>query len=144
LEMGSLRARSAPLAEWMAAAGHNFSIAREAFLEAGGFDGNISINEHRELALRLCRGGARVVVAEGAISVHITHREGWRDPLTGEDHWEEAFGRRHPFETELMLRLWRSLAGDRTLDPAARLMTLEEVDALLRTRGPAASSVEPA
>jgi|CZKU01.1.fsa_nt_gi glycosyltransferase involved in cell wall biosynthesis len=144
LEMGSLRARSAPLAEWMAAAGHNFSIAREAFLEAGGFDRDISINEHRELALRLCRRGARVVVVEGAVSVHLTHREGWRDPLTGEDRWEEAFARRHPLETELMLRLWRSLAGDATLEPAQRLMTLEEVDALLRPRPHVAAALEPA
>jgi GT2 family glycosyltransferase len=134
LEMGALRARSAPRAEWMAAAGHNFSVPREAFARAGGFDEEISINEHRELALRLCRRGARVVVAEGAVSLHLTHREGWRDPLTGEDGWEKAFARRHPFETELMLRFWRSLASDRSIDPADRLMTLEEVDALLQRR----------
>jgi GT2 family glycosyltransferase len=144
LEMGSLRARSAPRAEWMAAAGHNFSVPRDAFVEMGGFDGDISINEHRELALRMCRRGARVVVAEGAISVHITHREGWRDPLTGEDHWEEAFARRHPFETEVMLRFWRSLAGDQTLNPADRLMTLEEADTLLGSRASSEDSVEHA
>lgn len=134
LEMGALRARSAPLAEWMAAAGHNFSVPRAAFASEGGFDEGISINEHRELALRLCRRGARVVPVEGAVSVHITHREGWRDPLAGEDHWEEAFAKRHPFETELMVRFWRSLAGDPNVSPAERVMTLEEVDAVLGQR----------
>ncbi len=70
LEMGALRARSVPHAQWMAAAGHNFSIPTAPFLAAGGFPLDISINEHRELALRLCRDGAKVVVVEGAISLH--------------------------------------------------------------------------
>ncbi len=30
---------------------------------------------------------------------HLTHREGYRDPMKGEDGWEQAFARRHPFET---------------------------------------------
>jgi len=134
LEMRALRLRSAPLAEWMAAAGHNFSFPREAFLAAGGFDPAISINEHRDLALRLCRGGARVVAVDGAVSLHLTHREGWRDPLAGEDGWEEAFARRHPHETAVMLRFWRNLAGQQ--DPAGRELSLEDVDATLRRGGP--------
>jgi len=134
LEMGALRGRSAPHAEWMAAAGHNFSIPRASFLAAGGFDQDISINEHRELALRLCRCGARVVVVEGAVSIHITHREGYRDPLTGEDGWEQAFARRHPLETQIMMRFWRSLAADCSIDPAERVTSLERADELLRPR----------
>jgi glycosyltransferase involved in cell wall biosynthesis len=140
LEMGALRARSAPLAQWMAAAGHNFSIPRAAFIDAGGFDPAISINEHRELALRLCRDGARVVVVEGAISLHLTHREGYRDPLSGEDGWEQAFARRHPFETELMLRFWRSLATQSEVPAHERVATLEDVDALLRARASTATA----
>lgn len=132
LEMRALRDRSAPLAEWMAAAGHNFSIPRAPFAAAGGFDDAISINEHRELALRLCRLGARVVAVDDAVSLHLTHREGWRDPLAGEDGWQVAFARRHPFEAEVMVRFWRSLASDATLAPADRLSSLEEVDAVLR------------
>ena len=132
LEMGALRRRSAPRAEWMAAAGHNFSIPRASFMKAAGFDADISINEHRELALRLCREGARVVAVDDAISVHLTHREGWRDPLLGEDEWERAFARRHPFETALMLRFWRTLAGDPALPEVERLATLEQVDEELR------------
>jgi len=138
IEMSALRAGSAPLAQWMAAAGHNFSIPREPFIAAGGFDAEISINEHRELALRLCRSGMRVVVVEGAISLHLTHREGYRDPLTGEDGWEQAFARRHPLETGIMMRFWRSLAADCDLDPAERVTTLEGVDALLRAPAAAA------
>lgn len=134
LEMRSLRAGTAPLAQWLAASGHNFSIPTEAFRLAGGFRPDISLNEHRELALRLCRSGTRIVVVEGAISVHLTHREGYRDPLAGEDDWEEAFARRHPLETQLMVRFWRTLAGDDTLDPADRIDTLERVDQLLRQR----------
>lgn len=134
LEVSALRARSAPLAQWMAAAGHNFSVPRAAFATVGGFNEDISLNEHRELALRLCRRGARLVVVEGAISIHITHREGWRDPLAGEDRWREVFARYYSFETQVMLRFWRSLAGDRTLAPAERVMSLEAADALLRQR----------
>jgi hypothetical protein len=139
LEMSALRARSVPHAQWMAASGHNFSIPTATFLAAGGFPLDISINEHRELALRLCRAGAKVVVVEDAISLHLTHREGYRDPMKGEDGWEQAFARLHPLETQLMMRFWRSLAGDPGLDPAERLPTLESVEALLQPAGGAAA-----
>lgn len=132
LEMGALRRGSAPAAEWMAAAGHNFSVPRGAFDAEGGFDEAISINEHRDLALRLARRGLRLVAVDGATSLHVTHREGWRDPLAGEDGWQEAFARRHPRETEVMVRFWRSLANDPAIAPADRLRSLEEVDAALR------------
>jgi hypothetical protein len=72
-----------------------------------------------------------VVVVEGALSLHLTHREGYRDPLTGEDGWEQAFARLHPRETDVMMRFWRSLAAESTVDPAQRISTLEAVDALL-------------
>jgi len=106
LEMGALRAQSIPNAQWIAASGHNFSIPRESFQAAGGFDTAI-------------------------VSLHLTHREGYRNPLTGEDGWEQAFARRHPFETQIMMRLWRTLADDATLDPAERVTTLEYADELL-------------
>ena len=134
LEMGALRAGSVPHANWMAASGHNFSIPRRQFLDAGGFPLDISINEHRELALRRCRDGAREEPVEGAISLHLTHREGYRDPMKGEDDWEQAFARRHPLEIQLMMRFWRTLGGDPALAPEERLPTLESVDALLAAR----------
>ena len=135
LEMRALRSGAVPRTQWMAASGHNFSIPSELFARSGGFAMDISINEHRELALRLCREGARVVVAEDAISLHLTHREGYRDPLKGEDNWEQAFARRHPRETELMVRLWRSLAGDPSLAEHEKVNSLEEVEALLQATG---------
>ena len=134
LEMSALRAHSAPHAEWLAAAGHNFSIPRESFAASGGFAADISLNEHRELALRLCRARARLVVVDDAVSLHLTHREGYRNPLTGEDGWEQAFARRHPFETQIMMRFWRTLADDATLAPADRVATLEQADEIFRTR----------
>ena len=134
LEMGALRAGAIPLSNWMAASGHNFSIPRQAFLDAGGFPLDISINEHRELALRLCRSGMRVVPVEGAVSLHLTHREGYRDPMVGEDGWEQAFAKRHPFETQLMMRFWGSIAADTKLPADQQLPTLEAVEALLRER----------
>lgn len=142
LEMRALRDRSAPRAEWMAAAGHNFSVPREAFARAGGFDEAISINEHRDLALRLARGGARVVAVDGAVSLHLTHREGWRDPLAGEDGWQAAFARRHPLETEVMVRLWRTLAADPGLASADRVASLEEADAILRAAADGAARAD--
>jgi hypothetical protein len=79
-----------------------------------------------------------VVVVEDAISLHLTHREGYRDPMKGEDNWEQEFARLHPVETQLMMRFWRSLAGDPGLDPAERLPTLESVEQLLAAGGNAA------
>lgn len=140
LEMGSLRAGTIPLANWMAASGHNFSIPRQPFIGAGGFPLDISINEHRELALRLCRDGARVVPVEGAISLHLTHREGYRDPMKGEDDWQQAFARRHPYEIGLMMRFWRTLGCDPSLAEVDRLPTLESVDALLSAHAARAAS----
>jgi glycosyltransferase involved in cell wall biosynthesis len=132
LEMSALRARSAPHVEWMAAAGHNFSVPRAAFEDVGGFNEEVSLNEHRELALRMSRRGARVLAVEGAISIHITHREGWRDPLATDDGWQTVFGRHHPLETQVLLQFWRSLAADCSIAPGERVMTLEAADALLR------------
>ena len=134
LEMSALRARSTPYAEWMAAAGHNFSVPRALFEDVGGFNEEVSLNEHRELALRMCRRGARVRSVEGAISIHITHREGWRDPLATDDGWQTVFARHHPLETQVLLRFWRSLAADRSIAPGERVLTLEAADALLRQR----------
>jgi len=71
-------------------------------------------------------------VVDGAVSLHLTHREGYRDPLAGEDDWEQAFARRHPFETQIMLRFWRTLAGDGRVAAALQVRTLEQADELLR------------
>ena len=133
LEMGALERSSAPRAAWMAASGHNFSIPRARFLAADGFDERISINEHRELALRLCREGMSLAAVPEAISLHVTHREGWRDPLGEDGSWLTAFASRHPREASLMVRFWRTLARDAALAEAERLSSLEEIDRLLES-----------
>jgi hypothetical protein len=89
--------------------------------------------------------GARLVVVEGAISIHITHRAGWRDPLAGDDDWQAIFARHHPLETQVMLQFWRSLAADRSIAPAERVMTLEAANTLLcQHRGAEAPAPRPA
>jgi hypothetical protein len=52
--------------------------------------------------------------------------------LTGEDGWEQVFARRHPLETQIMMRFWRSLAADSSIDADERVTTLERADELLR------------
>ena len=80
---------------WAAASGSNSSVRRERFHAVGGFEPEMDINEHRELAYRLCGQGARMAPVPGARSYHLTHRVGWRDPLE-DAAWERAFRRRHP------------------------------------------------
>lgn len=111
IEMAALRTPAAPDRLWAAASGSNLSIRRDHFLAAGGFDADIDINEHRELAYRLVAAGAEVVPVEGARTYHMTHRSGWRDPLA-DAGWEQAFRRRHPeAPLDALKGFWRSLAG---------------------------------
>ena len=112
MEMAALRERPDCPALWAAASGSNQSVARAAFLAAGGFDPDLAINEHRELALRLCSAGLRMAAAEGARTYHLIHRTGWRDPLSEPD-WEERFYRAHLIpEVPLLSVLWRSLSSE--------------------------------
>lgn len=113
---------------WAAAAGANQSVRRAMFLEAGGFHPELSINEHRELALRLCRRGARMAGTTGR-SYHMIHRSGWRDPLQ-ERNWEDVFFAAHPTaEVALMPVLWASL-GDPSVPEAAHIHSLPELEAV--------------
>jgi hypothetical protein len=80
---------------WMAASGHNFSVQRTDFEAVGGLDERLLINAHRELALRLLQKGIRLVLVDGARTYHLTHRIGWRDPLT-DTSWERVMYARHP------------------------------------------------
>ena len=112
IEMEALRHRPESLRLWAAASGSNLSVRRERFLAVGGLDPALNINEHRELALRLCAGGARMVPAEGARSYHLTHRTGWRDPLE-DAGWEQIFRRRHPeAPIDALKRLWLNVFED--------------------------------
>jgi len=98
---------------WAAASGSNFSIPRALFLAARGFDPEMDINEHRELAYRLCRAGARMLRAGGARSYHLTHRERWRDPLF-ERAWQDRFAALHPdAPLEGLVAYWSGFAAGR-------------------------------
>jgi glycosyltransferase involved in cell wall biosynthesis len=127
LEMEALTAAPNCGVLWAAASGSNQSLRRTAFLDIGGFHPDLSINEHRELALRLSLRGFRMV-ATTARTYHLIHRSGWRDPLQ-EKHWEEVFFNAHPrAEVALMPILWASI-GDNSLPEAARIHSLPELEA---------------
>ncbi len=114
---------------WAAACGANLSMCRVAFLEAGGFDDAVDINEHRELALRLCQAGARMIFVEGACAYHLTHRSGWRDPLR-DTRWEEAFYRAHPLPAVKLLSVfWACIGTKHCIPPEAQINSLPELEA---------------
>lgn len=126
LEMEALRAEVDCGVLWAAASGANQSVPKAAFQAAGGFHPSISINEHRELALRLCQAGL-AMAATTARSYHMTHRSGWRDPL--EDlEWEDIFYNAHPrAEVALLPLFWQSLSDGSAIPEYARIMSLAEL-----------------
>jgi glycosyltransferase involved in cell wall biosynthesis len=127
LEMEALTTAPDCKVLWAAASGSNQSLHRAAFLDAGGFHPDLSINEHRELALRLSRSGCRMA-GTPARTYHMIHRSGWRDPLQ-EKGWEDIFFAAHPTaEVALMPILWASL-GDNSVPEAARIHSLPELEA---------------
>jgi len=126
LEMAALREATDCDVLWAAASGSNQSLSRDAFLQSGGFHPDISINEHRELALRLCRSGLKMQ-ATAARSYHMTHRSGWRDPLDDLD-WEDLFYGAHPEPVVALMPLfWQSIADDCPLPAEARIASLAEL-----------------
>ncbi len=126
LEMEALRAPVDCGVLWTAASGANQSLSREAFIASGGFHPSISINEHRELALRLCLSGMSMTACEGR-SYHMTHRSGWRDPL--EDlEWEDIFYAAHPRpDVALMPLFWQSLSELEAVPETARILSLPQL-----------------
>lgn len=132
LEMDALRRHPACTVLWAAASGSNLSVGRDRFLGVGGFDEALDLNEHRELALRLCEGGARMVPIDGARTYHMTHRTGWRDPLE-ESRWEAIMYRAHPLlAVKLLCVLWASLNPRYRIPPEARITSLLELEAAAR------------
>ncbi|MFI4933636.1 MAG: glycosyltransferase [Caulobacterales bacterium] len=134
LEMEALRNHPDCSALWAAASGSNMSVPREAFLQVGGFNEAIDINEHREMALRLCRNGLRMALVEGARTYHLTHRTGWRDPLE-DTGWEAAFYAAHPIaEVKLLAVFWASLSPQSPLSAETRIGSLPALEAAARGR----------
>jgi glycosyltransferase involved in cell wall biosynthesis len=132
LEMAALREQAWPNVLWMAASGQNFSVRRADFETVGGFDERLTINEHRELAMRLCERGNRVVEVPRARTYHLTHRIGWRDP-TDEPAWERIFHDAHPGPvTTLMSIFWLSLAKDPLIPAHARILSLADMGRILQ------------
>ncbi|WP_413988986.1 glycosyltransferase family 2 protein [Labrys okinawensis] len=127
LEMEALNNAPECKVLWAAASGSNQSLRRDAFLAVGGFHPNLSINEHRELALRLTQNGCRMT-GTPARTYHMIHRSGWRDPLHEKD-WEDTFYAEHPTaEVALMPILWASL-GDSSIPEAGRIHSLPALEA---------------
>jgi hypothetical protein len=133
--MAALNAPPGSKILWVAAAGSNQSMSRAAFLESGGFHPKISINEHRELALRLCRQGLRMTAAAGR-TYHMLHRSGWRDPLK-DTEWENIFYEAHPLpEVALLAFFWGSLSDPVPFPAEACIRSLAELEmAAERYRG---------
>jgi len=132
LELDALRHHPDCTVLWAAACGSNLSVPREAFLAAGGFNEQIDINEHRELALRLYDAGLRTVLVAGARSYHLTHRSGWRDPLEETD-WEAAFYAAHPIPSvKLLAVFWACLSPQSRLAAEERISSLPDLEAAAR------------
>lgn len=126
LEMEALKTQSDCAVLWAAASGANQSLSRAAFLDSGGFHPDITINEHRELALRLCEQGLRMAGCR-ARTYHMIYRSGWRDPLNEPD-WEEIFYGAHPLpEVALLPLLWESLSDTNNLPAPSRILSLPEL-----------------
>jgi glycosyltransferase involved in cell wall biosynthesis len=135
LEMDALRSAPGCDVLWVAASGSNQSVSRAAFRAVGGFDAALTINEHRELALRLCQNGLRMVPV-AARTYHLTHRSGWRDPLL-DNSWEAIFYRAHPLPAVALLSvLWSSLADRAPFPESSRIASLPALsEAAARCRG---------
>jgi GT2 family glycosyltransferase len=132
LEMDALVGHPDCAVLWAAASGSNLSVPRDHFLRVGGFDERLDINEHRELALRLCVAGARMVPVQGARTYHLTHRSGWRDPLR-DTAWEQVFYQAHPIPAVKLLAIfWASLSGPSRIPREARIKSLLELEAAAR------------
>jgi GT2 family glycosyltransferase len=124
IEMHALREHPDCHVLWEAASGSNQSVRRESFLAAGGFHDQMTINEHRELALRLVARGSRMHPVEQARCYHLTHRSGWRSPFE-DTRWEALFWARHPLpEVALMSVLWASLSDHPAIPPEHRILSL--------------------
>jgi glycosyltransferase involved in cell wall biosynthesis len=125
-EMAALRDEPESDVLWAAASGSNMSVDRREFLAAGGLNEALDHNDHREIALRLCRSGHRMVPVK-ARSYHLTHRTGWRDPL-GDTAWEQILYRAHPIPEVPLLRIfWASLSDPAPFPTESLILSLADL-----------------
>lgn len=133
LEIDALRNHPECSVLWAASSGANFSVPRDLFLETRGFHEEMWQNEHRMLALQMCEAGGRMGFVEGARTYHLTHRVGWRDPLT-EEGWEQLFYDRYPIlAVKLQAVFWASIADNSPIPAEARILSLPDLER--RARG---------
>jgi GT2 family glycosyltransferase len=124
IEMHALREHPECCVLWAAATGSNQSVRRESFLAGGGFHEQMTINEHRELALRLTTSGSSMRPVEQARCYHLTHRSGWRSPFE-DSKWELLFWERYPLpEVALLPVLWASLSDHPSIPRGHRILSL--------------------
>lgn len=134
LEMDALRHHPECEVLWAAASGNNLSVAAEDFRQVGGFDEKLNFTEQRELALRLCRNGARMAPVTGARTYHLTHRSGWRDPLK-DTSWEAIFYEAHPLPSVKLLSVfWAGFSANYRIPREARIDSLPDLAKACRTR----------
>jgi GT2 family glycosyltransferase len=132
LEMDALRRHPDCTVLWAAASGSNLSMRRDDFLRSGGFHEQLDLSEQRELALKLCLGGARMVPVEGGRTYHLTHRSGWRDPLQTPS-WEQAFYEAHPIlAVKLLSVFWAGLSSPSVIPRASQIASLPELERAAR------------
>ena len=125
-QMAELLERPLGPMAWEASSGANQSVPRQAFLEAGGFDAAIDMNEHREMALRLVKAGARMAAVPNGRTFHMTHQTGWRNPLKMSE-WENLFFARFPIcEVPLLYFYWASFDQAASTGPEA-ITSLDEL-----------------
>jgi GT2 family glycosyltransferase len=135
LEMDALRQHPDCAVLWAAASGSNLSMRRDDFLRCGGFHERLDLTEQRELALKLCRDGARMVPADGARTYHLTHRSGWRDPLE-QTSWEQVFYAAQPIPAVKLLSVfWAGLGATSAIPSEARIASLPELERAARGNG---------
>lgn len=127
LEMDALHRHPECEVLWAAACGSNLSVRAKDFHHVGGFDEKLDSSEHRELALRLCRSGARMAPVAGARTYHLTHRVGWRDPLA-QPTWERVFYAAHPIPcVKLLSVFWAGFSETCRIPKEIRIKSLPDL-----------------
>jgi cellulose synthase/poly-beta-1,6-N-acetylglucosamine synthase-like glycosyltransferase len=127
LEVDALQRQQPKPLLWMAASGSNLSVRRHAFLAIGGFNPQVDMTEHREMAARLCATGQVMGFVKGGMTYHLSHRSGWRDPLQ-DTQWEPHLLQTQPgAATRLLPVMWASLADHSPLPSTQRITNLDEL-----------------
>jgi glycosyltransferase involved in cell wall biosynthesis len=89
----------------------NVSVPRKLYLEVGGFDATLRLDEDRELGMRLERAGARLVFGAGAWAIH-------RSEIGSYEKWE----RRQYEYGKYGVHIWEKYERDPYLHPLRNLV----------------------